>query len=250
MEKRLTAQRERLAQIDRLSTFGEMSANIAHQVNQPLTAIALYSQTIHRLLNHEDVDKRKVARLLEKLNDQVFRAGAVLECIQNYLHPEPSVRRLVELNSVLLEIQTLIVSDLHSYGISLGYSLIEPSPTVSCDPMQVQQVLVNLVRNSVDSMLDVGCRFGHQIYITCQLASANMVTVSVRDSGGGLTQESASLIFEPFQSTKERGTGMGLSVSRTLVEQNYGRLWGDNNSDVGATFSFTLPTQSKVASGP
>lgn len=235
-------QRERFAQINRLSTLGEMTVNIAHEINQPLAAIAMYAQASRRLLARDDIDKAKLISALEKLNTQALRAGEVIERIQYFMHSDSGVKVHAKINQVLREVRSLLEADVKASGIELELNLPKSSSTIVCDPSQIQQVLINLVRNAADAMNEIECNHGRVISINCDNSEAGVVVVEVVDQGPGIEEAWQSLIFDAFQTSKATGTGMGLSVSRSMIEHHKGDLNFSNNSDWGATFTFRLPS--------
>lgn len=246
LQRSLVAQRERFGQISRLSTLGEMSANIAHEINQPLAAIAMYAQTSHRLLGEDDVDTSKLRNALEKLTEQTIRAGEVIERIQNLVRLEAGTLQEVSINQLLIDFRPLILADVKASGLELEMNLLTPSPVILCDSIQIQHVLLNLVRNAVDAMLEIKCRYGRVISINCDDSSPGMVSVSVVDRGPGVAESLKAVIFDAFQTTKATGTGMGLAVSRSTIEQHNGTLSCSSTSDRGATFTFRLPSISNL----
>lgn len=240
IQRSLVEQRERFAQINRLSTLGEMAVNIAHEINQPLAAIAMYARASQQLLVREDVDKVKLLDALEKLNAQSLRAGEVIERIQYLVRSDSGAKIQVPINKVLQDIYPLLVSDTKASGIDLELMLPKVEPEIVCDPLQIQQVLINLVRNAIDAMLEVGCKYGRTISIGCDVDSAGLVSVSVVDAGSGIDEELMSSIFDAFETSKVMGTGLGLPVSRSMIEYHEGTLSCSNNEEVGATFTFRL----------
>lgn len=240
IQRSLVEQRERFAQINRLSTLGEMAVNIAHEINQPLAAIAMYARASQRLLVRDDVDKIRLTDALEKLNTQSLRAGEVIERIQYLVQPDSGAKVQVRINSVLQDIYPLLVSDTKASGIDLELILPKVDPEIFCDPLQIQQVLINLVRNAIDAMLEVGCKYGRTISIRCDVDVAGLVSVSVVDSGPGIDKEMLSSIFDAFETSKVMGTGLGLPVSRSMIEHHEGTLSCSNNEGVGAAFTFRL----------
>ena len=239
-ERALAEQRERLARVGRLSTMGEMTASIAHEINQPLTAIAMYAQACMKLLERTPLDKAKLTGALDKLNTQSLRAGAVIERIQRFVRNESGERELVSMQVLLGELAHLAAGDARSHGIEISYRFEPQLPEVFCDPVQIQQVALNLIRNAIDSMEDVGCANGNQIVVVAS-PEQNSVVVEVSDQGTGVPEDQQELVFGAFHSTKRDGMGMGLSICESIIEAHGGDLDFRNNPDSGATFYFRLP---------
>lgn len=235
----LVSQREKLAHVGRLSIMGEMTASIAHEINQPLTAISMYAQACIKLLErHGSTDK--VNEALEKLNTQSLRAGAVIERIQRFARTQESSKELVDLNDLVTDLLKLAESDARMHNIELTLALTRGLPVVFADPVQIQQVILNLIRNGIDAMNEIGCRNGRTITLHTQLAGAN-VELLVSDQGPGVADDQYELVFTPFHTTKKEGMGMGLSICRSIVSEHGGELRFRNNEQAGACFYFSLP---------
>jgi two-component system sensor kinase FixL len=237
----LLEQKDRSAQVGRLITMGEMTASIAHEVNQPLTAIAMYAQACIRLLDKGDPDIAKIGGILEKLTDQSLRAGEVIERIQRFVQNKGSQRETVDINTLLRDITRLAAGDALLHGIELEFELDPGCPQAACDSVQIQQVVLNLVRNAIDAMFAVGCKYGNRIRVV-SLQEDESVIVKIEDSGPGIASEQAPLLFKPFQSTKRDGMGMGLAICKTIIEDHDGSLGFENRPEGrGACFYFQLP---------
>lgn len=239
-EDALLEQREQAAQAGRVSTMGEMTASIAHEINQPLTAISMYAQAVLRLMNKPNVDHAKVLEALEKLNDQSIRAGAVIERIQRFMSHADGEKEFVDLNELVGDITHLAAGDARLHGIDLVLDLDQSIKNVFCDPIQIQQVVLNLVRNAIDAMYEIGCKNGRVVKLTTQNVS-NDVALEVVDCGSGIKDEVAKTLFTPFNSTKRNGMGMGLAICKNIVDEHGGTLQFENNDAHGATFKLSLP---------
>lgn len=236
----LASQREKLAHVGRLSTMGEMTASIAHEINQPLTAISMYAQAILKLMEREGSSDR-VRDALEKLATQSLRAGAVIERIQRFARAQETMKEVVDLNHLVTDLLKLAGSDARMHDIDLVLDLAEDLPQVFADPIQIQQVILNLIRNAIDAMDEIGCRNGRTIHICTRMAGTARVELLVTDQGPGVAQDQAELLFTPFHTTKKEGMGMGLSICRSIISEHGGLLSYRNNAGPGATFFFTLP---------
>ncbi|MCZ6855982.1 MAG: PAS domain S-box protein, partial [Gammaproteobacteria bacterium] len=191
----LLEQQERLAHVGRLSTMGEMTASIAHEINQPLTAIAMYAQASLKLLERDDFDKEKLIAALDKLNKQSLRAGAVIERIQRFVRNESGQKELANLNTLIRDVEHLAAADARLHGIDLEFDLDPDLPDVFCDPIQIQQVALNLLRNAVDAMDEVGCQHGNTVKVGSGSISDDLVEVRVVDAGTGVAKDQESLVF-------------------------------------------------------
>jgi two-component system sensor kinase FixL len=234
-------QQDRLTHVARLSTLGEMTAGIAHEINQPLTAISMYAQSGVRMLEAGIPKPDKLREALEKLTTQSLRAGAVIDRIQRLVRRQETLFEAVQLNELINDILRLAESDARVNDIQITLDLADSLPTVNADPIQIQQVVLNLLRNGIDAMRGVDCRNGSVVKLTTRLSERNEVVVSVTDSGTGVAAEFAPELFTPFATTKHNGMGMGLSICRSIIEAHGGRLGYRNNPDHGATFFFHLP---------
>lgn len=238
----LAEQREKLAHVGRLSTMGEMTASIAHEINQPLTAIGMYAQSSLKLIQRGDPDLDKLAAALEKLNTQSLRAGAIIERIQRFAKAQDSQRQLLELNILLTELVKLAEGDARIHDVEITFDIADGLPAVYCDPIQIQQVALNLIRNAIDAMKEQPNADGRNaIVIMSRPLDGGRVEVAVSDRGPGVAEEQKNLLFKPFHTTKKDGMGMGLSICRTIIAEHGGELGYRDNEDGGATFYFTLP---------
>jgi two-component system, LuxR family, sensor kinase FixL len=238
----LSEQREKLAHVGRLSTMGEMTASIAHEINQPLTAISMYAQSSLKLIQRGDPDLDKLAAALDKLNTQSLRAGAIIERIQRFARAQESQREILEINELLKDLVKLAEGDARLHDVSITFDLEDDLPPVYCDPIQIQQVALNLIRNAIDAMKAIDCRHGNALAITSRSLADGRVEVAVADQGPGVAEDQQRLLFKPFHTTKKEGMGMGLSICRTIIGEHGGELAFRNNTGPGATFYFTLPT--------
>lgn len=231
--------REKLAHVDRLTMLGEMATGIAHEINQPLTAISLFSQAGKRLLVAGKKDR--LSDILDKLSEHALRAGAIVERMQMMTEQHVSSFETVVCNTLVEEVIALAQADGRIRGIVIDFELADGLPLVSVDRVQIQQVVLNLLRNGMQAMQTVNCERGDSISLQTRLNQRNEIEVSVRDSGGGVSKEAAGKIFTPFSTTRESGMGIGLSISRAIILAHGGEINFYNNDGGGATFYFTLP---------
>ena len=244
-EEELQQHQEKLAHISRLSTMGEMATGLAHEINQPLGAIVNYCFVGEQTLaNAESIDPEPLRELFHEMSGQALRAGEIIRRLRSLVGKRAPVRSRVDIAEPIQEVLHLLASDLRQSGVRLEQK-IEPSiPGVWIDDVQIQQVLVNLIRNAIDAMSETQ-RELRSLTITASRGADDMVEVSVSDTGKGISSEAENQVFEAFFSTKAEGMGMGLAISRTILESHGGRLWLTPNADRGVTFRFTLPIARK-----
>lgn len=242
-ENQIRIQRAQLAHVDRLSLLGEMASNIAHDVNQPLTAISLFSQAGKRILDAGKLDQ--LPDLFDKVSLQAQRAGAVIERMQTMLRAQTSWQQSVDCNKLAREVVVLAEAEASSWNIVIELELDEQLPTISIDSVQIQQVMLNLLHNGMESMRSVACENGNTIKLKTRVLDGNTVQISVIDKGRGITDAVAENIFMPFFTTKDSGVGMGLSISQAIVMAHGGAMQFENGERSGAIFSFTLPVGKK-----
>ena len=231
--------REQLAHVDRLNMLGEMAAGIAHEINQPLTAISLFAQAGRRMLDADNPDR--LPELFEKLSTQAQRAGAVIERIQAMARQRESAKEIVDCNALVEEAAKLAEAEARIRDMTIEVVTENDLPPVVVDTVQIEQVVLNLLRNGMEAMCSVDCCHGETIMLGTHLREDGDVEVAVVDSGCGVSEAAERKIFTPFSTTKETGTGMGLSISRSIITSHGGQLDFHNNDASGATFFFTLP---------
>jgi PAS domain S-box-containing protein len=228
-----------LAHVSRVTTMGELTASLAHEVNQPITAAVTNAKTCVRWLANDtpNLEEARDAALRSAKNGT--RAAEIIGRIRLLFQKGTPQRELVDINEVIREIIVLLRSEATRYSISVRTELGIGLPELMGDSVQLQQVIMNLVLNGIEAMKDVDDK--RELFIKSQLAEDEQLLISISDTGGGLPPQ-ADHIFDAFFTTKLHGTGMGLSISRSIVESHGGRLWADGNSPRGATFHIALPT--------
>ena len=232
--------REQIAHVSRVATMGELAASVAHELNQPLTAIVSNARAGKRLLARESVDHDELRAILEDVAADSLRGGEVIRRLRDLLKKGESQRQTLDINEVVLEVLPLVRSDSVRRNVSLEHQMAPGLPPVTGDRVQLQQVVLNLILNGLDAMDDVAAE-RRTLTLETSIGEAGTVQIAVRDSGVGLDPEHADRIFQPFYTTKPQGMGMGLAINRSIVEAHGGRLWATPNADQGAAFAFTLP---------
>jgi PAS domain S-box-containing protein len=233
-----------LAYVSRVTTMGELAASLAHEVNQPIAAAVIDANTCLRWLTRDQPDLDEARKAASRMAKDATRAADIISRIRLLFKKVSPRREFVDVNDVVREIIVLLRSEAARYSISLRTELASDLPQVMGDRVQLQQVLMNLLLNGMDAMKDVDTT--RELIINSQLAQNEQVMVSVSDTGVGLPPQQAEQIFKAFFTTKPHGTGMGLRISRSIIESHGGRLWATDNSPHGASFCFTLPTKAEA----
>jgi two-component system sensor kinase FixL len=231
---------ERLAHGDRISTMGEMASGIAHEINQPLTAISSYVEASRRRLESEPIDRRKLGELLEKTEQQAKRAGEIVHRIRSLIRSHDIQMECIDINRIVSDAVDLARVDASSRGLVVDLELMADSCEVIADSVQIQQVIINLVRNAIDATEEAQPHGGRIVVGTKEIVMDDNVEVWVRDFGAGIPEVIRDHLFEPFVTSKATGIGMGLSISRSIVNAHGGKLWTDH-MEPGTIFCFTLP---------
>jgi len=232
-----------LAHVSRVTTMGELTASLAHEVNQPIAAAVIDANTCLRWLARDEPDLEEAREAASRMAKDVTRAADIISRIGLLFKKVSPPRELVDVNEVVREMIVLLRSEATRYSISVRTELASDLPQVMGDRVQLQQVLMNLLLNGMDAMKDVDTT---RELIINSIAQNEQVMVSVSDTGVGLPPQQAEQIFKAFFTTKPHGTGMGLRISRSIIESHGGRLWAANNSPRGASFCFTLPTKAEA----
>ncbi|HEY3517000.1 MAG TPA: PAS domain S-box protein [Gammaproteobacteria bacterium] len=232
----------RLAHVGRFNLMGEMAAGIAHEINQPLAAIATYAQAGKRVLQRGEPDFAMLADICNKIDDQARRAGQVIDNLRKFIRKQDIETQSLDVNRVVDDVLNLIEVDAHSEGIPVHVRTADGLPKVRADAVQLQQVLLNLTRNSVDAMRgSLGKDRG--IIIATELSDGGDVRIRVTDHGHGVSAQLGENIFHPFVTTKRDGLGVGLAISKTIVQSYGGTLGYLENPSGGAIFTVELPAE-------
>jgi C4-dicarboxylate-specific signal transduction histidine kinase len=243
-EESLRESQAELARVSRVTTMGELTAALAHEVNQPIAAAVTNANTCLRWLTRDRPDVEEARAAAIRIVKDGTRAAEIVKRIRLLFKKSTPQRELVDVNEAIREMIVLLRSEATRYNITVRAELAAELPRIMGDRVQLQQVLMNLIVNSIDAMKEVdGAR---ELSIKSQRTEKEEVLVSVSDTGVGLPQQQADQIFNAFFTTKPHGTGMGLRISRSIVESHGGLLWVADNSPRGASFHFALPTKIEV----
>jgi PAS domain S-box-containing protein len=239
LEEQMRRQQAELAHVLRLQTIEGVAAELAHEMNQPLAAIANFANGLAARLRRGSGDRDAMLDAAEQIGKQALRTAAVLQRLRAFARKGTPPRARCDIGALVRDAASLIGADLRRHRIGLALSLPAALPAVSADSVQVEQVILNLARNGVEAILDAEC--GGGVLTIAASAGDGWIRVSVRDTGGGLTAAAREHLFEPFFTTRADGLGMGLSISRSIIEAHGGRMFLDCSSAAGTTFAFTLP---------
>ena len=232
--------RERLSQFGRLSTLGEMAAGLAHELNQPLTAIATYTQACQRLIESGRSDDDEILATLKKCDAQAQRAGEVIRRLRQFVKKRELGRRETSCADIMHDLSALAEVDARDNGIPLTIDVAAGLPKVMVDAVQIQQVILNLIRNGIDAMTNMA-HYDQGISVSVNKFKKDQVKIMVTDHGSGITKDAEKNIFQPFFTTKPSGLGLGLAICRSIIESHGGVLSFNKNPSGGTTFYFTLP---------
>ena len=233
---------ERLAHMDRVSIFGQMAAGIAHELNQPLTAIGSYADAGKRRVEFNNFDQDKLKELFDKISALTHRADGVISSLRMMLKPHEKKTDYVDINQLISEALKLARSDRRAIDYQINLHLEKELPQIVADNIQIQQVILNLLSNAMDAAKNEK-KENKVIEIHTKLLSPdNRIQVSIRDYGTGVDIQNTDQLFNPFYTTKDNGMGIGLAICQSIIQEHSGKLWFSNNDDKGATFSFRLPT--------
>jgi PAS domain S-box-containing protein len=244
--RRAEAERERLRQlqadlvrISRITTMGEMTASLSHEIRQPIAAAMTDAKACVRWLAREHPDLGEARASAERIVDDTTRAAEIINRVASLFKKGSPQREAVDVNELARETLALLRLEMERYRVSLRTDLASDVPWVAADRVQLQQVLMNLMLNAIEAMQGTG----GELSVMSKCGEDGALLFSVSDTGVGLPADKADAIFEAFFTTKPQGTGMGLSISRSIVESHGGRLWATSGTERGATFHFSLPAE-------
>ncbi len=244
-EDSLRSARSELARVMRVTTVGELTASIAHEINQPLAAVATNSDACIAWLESENPNLPEARAAAERAAVGATRASEVIRRIRSLISKAPTERVPVQLNDVIVEIVDLTAHQAATSNVSVNVELQPDLPLLLGDRIQLQQVLLNLITNGIEATSVVSERPRH-LSVRSQALGADQVLISVIDTGVGVSPELIKRLFEPFFTTRAQGIGMGLPISRSIIEAHGGRLWAESSPNQGSVFQFTLPCTASV----
>lgn len=236
-QQHLLLAHENLSRFTRTMSMAEMAASIAHELNQPLTALMTHASACRRWLAAEPSNVARATAAADRIVHESERASSVIKRVRSLFSKTDYVRESTDLNRLIIDLAHLLRDDAARRGVSIKLRLKDDLPNLELDPIQIQQVLLNLATNSMDAMAE--CAGPRVLEIRSEMAGPDMITIAVKDCGSGFAEQIETRMFEPFFTTKPEGTGMGLAICRSIVEAHDGRIWA-TRSDAGTTFSFSL----------
>jgi C4-dicarboxylate-specific signal transduction histidine kinase len=237
---------DELAHVTRLGLMGEMASGIAHEVNQPLAAISSYTQASINLIDTQNPDLLKLTDILYKTQQQALRAGRIIHRMREFVKSHSIHRLTADINTLIYDAVGLSIAEIKQNDIKLTFGFENDLPPVCVDHIQIEQVIINLIRNSVDALQNLPAKQQRQLSIQSQLTLNNAIQVRVKDNGPGFDEDQRQQILTPFYTTKADGVGMGLSITRSIIEAHEGALFFNGKPKKGATFYFTLPLSKKL----
>jgi len=229
--------REELEHVDRLNIAGEMASSLAHELSQPLSAANNYLDACLRRMEGGNWDKDSLQKAVRHAHAQTERAGAIISHLKNLVRKQKQESSMQEINALIRDTVSFMDYELHHHFIKLSLELSAVPPVLG-NRIELEQVLINLIKNAIDSMASSPRR---DLRITTRVIESGAVMVSVRDTGSGIAADELDKVFNPFQTSKKEGLGLGLAICRSLIENCGGKIWAEQNGDGGAEFNFTLP---------
>jgi two-component system, LuxR family, sensor kinase FixL len=237
--------REQINLLSRVSLLGEMTASLAHELGQPLSAIIANANAGKRLIDKAKEDPETLRDILVTVASDGHRAHKIIQNVRNTIKKGDPIRRPINLNELVANVVHIVRPDAVAYSCEIEPSLAKDLPLIEVDPIQIQQVLVNLVSNALDAMRQTPAN-QRKVEVSTAGNGENEVCLSVRDHGTGIRTEVHERLFDQFFTTKEQGLGMGLAIVRSIVESHGGKIQAENVADGGARFYFTLPVMKKT----
>jgi C4-dicarboxylate-specific signal transduction histidine kinase len=247
-EESLRTVQAELAHVSRVTTLGQLTASIAHEVNQPIGAALINAQTALRWLSRQPPDAGRATQAIDRVVNDCQRAADIVSRTRDLVKKSPPRKDILEINEAILEVIELTRGEMSQSGVRLQTQLAESLPAIPGDRVQLQQVILNLVMNAVEAMSEMS-EGKLELLINTQTGE-RCVLVAVRESGPGLSEVDLERVFEAFYTTKSSGLGIGLSICRSIAEAHGGRLWATANVPKGAAFQFALPINSDRSDEP
>jgi len=245
-EQQDKAHLDELAHVTRIGLMGEMASGIAHEINQPLTAIASYSQACINFIQAEKPDLAQLGKILNNMLEQALRAGQIIHHMRDFVKAKTRTRSTVDVNNLIRISIGLCASDLKHSNIIQTLKLADNLPAISIDSVQIEQVLLNLIRNSIDVLKALPPEIPRKLTIQSYLNADNYIVFKIKDNGKGIAEADREKILTPFFTTKPDGMGMGLSICNSIIKAHQGVISFNSKPGKGTTFYFTLPTHGKL----
>ncbi len=240
-EKEVRERREELAHAARYASMGKLASGLAHEINQPLSAITNYINGGLRRIEMDNLSGDELQSVMKKIAEQAQRAASILSGMRDFIRKRKPRRGEIEINALIRQTLELLQSEIKSNSIIVTQELGNHHPMIVADAIQIEQVLMNLVKNAIEALMEMPSSGERRLLLKTESADDNTIKVSVQDNGPGLPAEISAHLFESFNTTKPQGMGLGLSICRSIIEAHGGRLWADTKLKTGARFCFTIP---------
>ena len=239
-EARIQDQEAELAHVTRLSTMGELATGLAHEINQPLAAIAAYAEGAAIRIRGGNIDEERLAQVVDRISADAHRAGEIIRRLRTFIHKREPVRTQVDVNELVTDVAHFLAVDTRRRGVAIGFDLADDLPRLYGDAIEIQQVLLNLIRNGFDAM-EANEPVDRRLTVRTRVGEDATVEIDVVDRGHGISEGNESQLFVAFFTSKDNGLGMGLAISQSIIESHGGRIWATSNIEGGATFHISLP---------
>jgi two-component system sensor kinase FixL len=231
---------EELAHVMRLSTMGEMASGMAHELNQPLTAVASYCETARKMVEEQPTMPDKLSDILGRAVEQTHRAGDIIRRLRNFVSKGTTQKEPVDIDKLIRGVMVFLEWELRNSHVKIDFNHCGHDCRIMADKVQIEQVLLNLVRNSLEAIQNADVKEGH-VLLKTHVLPGHLIELTVSDNGPGIEEAMFDKLFNPFQTNKGTGMGMGLSISRSIIEAHGGKLWARKAPANGAVFGFSLP---------
>jgi len=240
-EKEVRQRQDELAHAARYASMGKLASGLAHEINQPLSAIVNYINGGLRRLEADNLGPDELKFVMQKIADQAQRAASIVSGMRDFIRKRKPRRGEIEVNTLVRQTLQLVQSEIKYNSIIVTQNLTSHPPMIVADAIQIEQVLMNLIKNAIEALIELPDNQERRLQITTETIDDNTVRVLVQDNGPGLSPEITERLFESFNTTKSQGMGLGLSICRTIIEAHGGQLWADTKLETGALFCFTIP---------
>ncbi|HED16271.1 MAG TPA: PAS domain S-box protein [Gammaproteobacteria bacterium] len=240
-EKEVRKRQDELAHAARYASMGKLASGLAHEINQPLSAIVNYINGGLRRLEADNLGQDELKSVMQKIADQAQRAASIVSGMRDFIRKRKPRRGEIGVNTLVRQSLQLVQSEIKYNSIIVTQNLTPHPPMIVADAIQIEQVLMNLIKNAIEALIELPDNQERRLHITTETTDDNTVRVQVQDNGPGLAPEISERLFESFNTTKSQGMGLGLSICRTIIEAHGGQLWADTKQETGALFCFTIP---------
>jgi C4-dicarboxylate-specific signal transduction histidine kinase len=243
-EQERRQQQLELAHAGRVIILGEMATSIAHELNQPLAVISGCAQLCWKMLESDKEERETLQDSVNQIIEQTERANEIIHSIRNFVHKDPPKRQSIDINDAIVKIADLLRTDAREHGVSVNFDFAADLPQVTANTLQIQQIILNLAHNAIEAMMGIEVGERNLTISSCMLSTSH-IGICVHDTGEGIRSDALDMIFKPFYTSKPEGIGMGLSISRSIVEAHGGKLTVTSSREEGTEFIVLLPFESE-----